>query len=149
LVAKIDHIGIVVKDLKRAMNFYSEVFGWKQPDTGPYSKMLEIERPGDKSKYVLLQGGGPYIELFEPKEGPWLKRLNERGEGSIWQICVSVDNIEKFYDVMNERGITPVDSLNKPLTGRKYIVTSSGSKIFYLPPAKTYGTWFEILERPR
>ena len=146
---KIDHIGIVVKDLKKSMNFYSEVFGWKQPDTGPYSKVQEIDRPGDKFRYVLLQGGGPYIELFEPKEGPWSERLNERGDGSIWQICVSVDNIEKFYDVMKERGITPVDGLNNPLTGRKYIVTSSGAKIFYLPPTKTYGTWFEILQRPR
>lgn len=144
---KLDHIGIVVKELEKAIRFYSEIFGWKQPETGPYSKILKVDLLGYKLRYVLLKANDCYVELIEPKEGPWLKRLEEGGEGSIWELCILVDDIKKFYDKIKQKGITSVDRFGKPLK-EKYIVAPSGAKIMFLPRNKTFGTLIEVLERP-
>lgn len=145
---KFDHIGIVVKDLDKAIKFYSEVFGFRIPETGPYSKILEIDQPGYKIRYVLLEANGVYIELLEPKKGPWLKRLEERGEGSIWEVCFEVEDIDEAYDEFNNMGITPTDRFDRPLAKGRYTVSPSGARFMHLPLDKTYGTWIEILDRP-
>lgn len=144
---RFDHAGIVVRNLEESIRFYSEVFGFRQPKTGPYSKTLIVDEPGYKLRYALLEADGFFIEFLEPKEGPWVKRLEEKGEGSICEICVVVDNVEEFYDRMKNRGITPVDRFGKPLVGKKYVEAPSGAKFMYLAPTETHGTMIEVLER--
>lgn len=145
---KFDHIGIVVKDLEKAIEFYSGVFGFRQPKTGPYSRVLEVDKPGYKLRYVLLSANGVSIELLEPKEGPWTKRLEEKGEGAICELCIEVDDIEEFHDKIKKMGITPVGRFGQSLVEEKYVEAPSGARFIYLPLDKTYGTLIEVLERP-
>ena len=147
MIGKYDHIGIVVKDVEKAVKFYSEVLGWKMPDDGPYSKILCVDVPGERIKYAMLSTGDKYIELIEPEEGPWLEYLEERGEGAMCELCIVVDDIEQARTELKTMGIVPMDRFNEPLE-EGVMEAPSGSKYFYLPPKDTFGTWIEILQRP-
>jgi methylmalonyl-CoA epimerase len=147
VIGKYDHVGIVVRDVEKAVRFYSEVLGWKMPESGPYSKILQVDVPGEKIKYAMLSSGETYIELIEPEEGLWLTYLEERGEGAMCELCVVVDDIEEARKNLEAIGIEPMDRFNEPLK-EKFMEAPSGSRYFYLPPEETFGTWIEILQRP-
>lgn len=146
---KIHHIGIVTKNVEEVIKYYSEVFGLEKPDSS-LDKIQKVDLPGYKLKYGFVSAGNALVEFLEPIEGPWVKRLKERGEGSMWELCFEVDDIEEFYDEMMKKGINPVDRFDQPLVDKKYIsAPGSGAKFFYLDRSKTYGTWIEILEPER
>jgi len=142
-----DHVGIVVRDVEKAVQFYSEVLGWKLPVEGPYSKILTVDVPGEKIRYAMLSSRENYLELLEPHEGVWLDYLNEKGEGAICELCVLVDDIEEARRELESKGIVPTDRFKNPLR-EGYMEAPSGSRYFYLPEDQTHGTWIEILERP-
>jgi len=149
---KFDHIGITVKNLDDVLKFYSKTFEWQLPKGGVYSKIHSVDLPDYKLKYAMLSTnirGPPYIEFFEPAKGPYLKRLEERGEGAIWHMCIEADNIDEFYDRVTEMGIIPVDRFDKPIKKEEILVAPTGNRLMYLPCEKTHGTWIEIIERMR
>ncbi|MHA1388926.1 MAG: VOC family protein [Candidatus Thorarchaeota archaeon] len=141
-----DHIGIVVKEIEKSIKFYSEVLGWKLPESGPYSNILNIDVPGEKIKYAMLSSGDTYLELIEPEEGVWKDFLDEKGEGAICELCVLVDDIDKAREQIERMGLTPMNRFRKPLK-KGFEEAPSGSKYFYLPSEETLGTWIEILQR--
>ena len=143
-----DHVGIVVKDIEKAIAFYSEVLGWKMPTKGVYSSILHMNTPGEKMKYAMLSSGDTYIELIEPEEGTWSEYLVDKGEGAICELCVRVEDVQEAISVLEAKGMTPMDWSNKPLT-EKFMIAPSGSKCFYLPKEKTNGTLIEFLQRPK
>ena len=147
MLGDFDHVGIVVSDLEKSVKFYTEVLGWALPSEGPYSKILEVDVPGEKIKYAMLSSGETYLELIEPQEGVWLEYLEQRGDGAICELCVLVDDIERARKYIESKGITPYDRFRNPLK-HKFEKAPSGSKYFYLPTEDTFGTWIEILERP-
>jgi hypothetical protein len=95
----------------------------------------------------MLECGGTYFELIEPREGVWMDFLKEKGDGAICELCVLVDDIEKARDHVEKMGITPMDRFRKPLKDG-FEEAPSGSRYFYLPTKSTHGTWIEVLERP-
>jgi len=148
----IDHIGILVKDIEKAMKFYENLFGWKIPDEEPYrGKIGFVDEPGFKYKYALLKAANNvYLELLEPVEGPWVKDLREKGEGAFHYICAEVEDIDKMTGQLADMGIKPTFSADfqTSLTEKKYIVTPSRNKIAFLPRERTMGTRWELIERP-
>ncbi len=150
--ANVDHIGILVKDINKAIKFYGKLLGWKIPEEEPYKgKIGFVDTPGHKYKYAMLKApNNVYLELLEPVEGPWVKTLKEKGEGTFSEICVEVDDIEELADHFREMGITLLDADIKTPIGKekKYVVTPSGNKIFYVPLEKTMGTQWEFIQRP-
>lgn len=143
-----DHVGIVVRDVEKAVRFYSEVLGWKLPTEGPYSKILTVDVPGEKIRYAMLSSRENYLELLEPHEGVWLDYLREKGEGAICELCVLVDDIVKARRELEAKGVVPTDRFKKPLK-EGFMEAPSGSRYFYLPEDQTLGTWIEVLERPK
>jgi len=138
-----DHVGMVVKSIKKTMDNLSALFGVELPKSGFFSQIFEYE----EGRFVMLPVNGVKIELLQPKAGPLLDFLKERGDGALCEICFRVDNIEKQYDKFKKMGITPLDDFDgTPLIDRKYTPTH-GAKFFYLP-RKGKGAAFEILELP-
>jgi catechol 2,3-dioxygenase-like lactoylglutathione lyase family enzyme len=142
---KFDHVAIVVRDIEKATRFYKELFGWEQPKSGPKGKIQEVNMPGVRLRFTPLVLNDLSIELMEPKEGPWFKRLKEKGEG-ICKICVAVDDIDEFANKVEKMGLKPLDRLMQPLVKEKYVVGTLGGRFFYLPVDKTFGTYIEVLE---
>ena len=75
-VEKIDHVGILVKDLDKAENFFSELLESKF--TGGVTEHLKDEDSDGKS---IMNSLG--IELTTPTvpDGPMAKTLKRQGEG--------------------------------------------------------------------
>lgn len=79
------HIGIVVRNLDEAMNRLGPVFGvtrWGTFESEvPSTYRGAPTRAGSRAAYGTA--AGPYIELVEPRAGPWTATafLEERGEG--------------------------------------------------------------------
>ena len=85
MIEKIDHIGIVVKDLDSAVKLYSDGLGLK-------TKMIEqVEE--FQVKIAFIPVGEVLVELVQPI-GPGFVQdfLDERGEG-LHHICYRVTDI--------------------------------------------------------
>jgi catechol 2,3-dioxygenase-like lactoylglutathione lyase family enzyme len=146
LKAKLDHIGIVVEKLdKEILDFYQEVLGCLKP------KHFHVKTADEEINYVYLPlpRGNNYVELLCPVRGPSLDFLKKKGQGTMFELCVEVDNIEEFYDEMKNRDITLVDPAGRPLPSEmKYCsIPGDDNRYAYLPTEKTFGTTIEILER--
>jgi catechol 2,3-dioxygenase-like lactoylglutathione lyase family enzyme len=139
---KLDHVEILVSRLEDSIRFYTENFGCMTQG------IVSTDKPGLKLRSAMLPIGDNYMQLIEPHEGPWIDELKGNYDGTIWQICFEVEDIEEFYDQMKKKGITPVDILGRPLT-QKYVISSYGNKMFLLPRDKTLGTRIEVVERVR
>lgn len=150
---KFDHVGILVKDLDKAMDLYKKLFDFDLPKTGPYNKIIKSK----EHRYCLLSAKGEgeeeiFIEFFDTAHDAESRRVLDlsRADGVIAEICIAVDNIEEWYDKVKRTGYTPVTGPSgRPLTNEKYVLSPAGSKYFYLLPSETGQQYFiEILERP-
>ncbi|MBC7087373.1 MAG: methylmalonyl-CoA epimerase [Tissierellales bacterium] len=132
MVKKIDHIGIAVKDLEKAVEFYEQMLGIKCEG----KEVVEEQ----KVKVAFLPIGDTEIELLEStdEEGPIAKFIEKKGEG-IQHIAFRVDNIEATLEDLKNKGVRLIDE--KPRYG------AGGAKIAFLHPKSTNGVLIEISER--
>lgn len=132
MIKQISHLGIAVKDLETAREFYRSVF------------KLESSNPilgGDGTiKVSLVQVGGAVIELLQPigNEGVMAKFLEKHGEG-IHHICYEVENINAVIDSVKTNGI---QVLGEPQMG------AEGISVF-LHPRNTFGVLTEFVEKEK
>jgi methylmalonyl-CoA/ethylmalonyl-CoA epimerase len=138
----IEHVGIVVKDVQKAMESYSSVLGW-----GPF-EAFEIEmknftyrgRPGDaRLKVALSQGGAVQLDLIEVLEGetPYSDFLREKGEGLQHLCCAAVDDLDRVLADLAEEGIEAVYHGDLP---------DLGLRVAYVSGDKTEGVMIELYE---
>lgn len=132
MVNKIDHIGIAVKNLEEALNFYEIILGLK-------SAGFEIVEE-QKVKVAFLPIGDTEVELLESTEedGPIARYIAKNGEG-VQHIAYRVDDIEKAIEDMKEKGIRMIDE--KPRYG------AGGAKIAFCHPKSTHGVLIELCQR--
>ncbi|NMA86791.1 MAG: methylmalonyl-CoA epimerase [Tissierellia bacterium] len=132
MVKKVDHIGIAVKNLEEALEFYENTLGIKCVET----EVVEEQ----KVKVAFLPIGDTEVELLESTEedGPIAKFIEKRGEG-IQHIAYRVDNIEEAIVELQAKGIRMIDE--KPRYG------AGGAKIAFLHPKSTFGVLIELCER--
>ena len=131
-ISKIDHIGIAVRDLKKATSLYSDAFGLEVSD--------EIDAPERKLRIAFTEISGTKLEFLMPtdNESVVAKFIDKRGEG-IHHICFEVDDIEKAISELKSKGVELVDE--KPRLGVE------GDKIVFLQPKSTSGVLIELKEK--
>ena len=130
MIQKIDHIGIVVNDLDKAIKTYSDGLGLKV-------KMIERSEEFNV-RIAFLPVGEVLVELLEPV-GPGMVQdfLTQRGEG-IHHICYKVPDINK---ALEEVGKTLKFRDQKPRPG------AAGSKVAFLDPQSIFNVETEFVER--
>jgi catechol 2,3-dioxygenase-like lactoylglutathione lyase family enzyme len=143
---KLDHIEILVENLdKGIIEFYQQVFGCER------EKYFHVKNDAEEINYVYLPfpKGDNYVELLAPVRGPSQDYLKKKGQGTMFELCVEVENMEKFYDEMKKKDITLCDSMGKSLPSEKKWCSIPGddNKYAYMPVDKTFGTTIELLER--
>jgi methylmalonyl-CoA epimerase len=130
MIKQVSHLGMAVKDLEEAREFYRSVLG------------LESSEPimaGDGTiKVSMVEVGGVLIELLQPtgSEGVMAKFLEKRGEG-FHHICYEVDDIKKEIASFRASG---VEVLGEPKPG------AEGMSVF-LHPRGTHGVLVELVEK--
>lgn len=129
---KVDHIGIAVSDLEKAISFYRDQLGVDFMGTEVVDEQ--------KVKVAFLPVGESKIELLEPTDpaGPVGKFIEKKGEG-VHHLSFRVSNIEEKLEQLKEKGVALIDE--KPRYG------AGGAKIAFLHPKSTGGVLIELCER--
>jgi methylmalonyl-CoA/ethylmalonyl-CoA epimerase len=96
---RIDHIGIVVKDIDAAVATYAKHFGF----AADASRGGDVPALGIKNVFVPV--GGSDLEFIQPtgEDGPVAQFAKERGEGT-FMLSLEVDDIEAAVEHLRGLG---------------------------------------------
>ncbi|NQT79847.1 MAG: methylmalonyl-CoA epimerase [Candidatus Aminicenantes bacterium] len=132
MIKQISHLGVAVKNLEEAREFYRSALG------------LESSEPiiGENGtiKVSMVKVGNILIELLQPvgNEGVMAKFLEKRGEG-FHHICYEVKNINTEIASLKAAGI---EVLGEPKPG------AEGKSVFF-HPRRTHGVLTELVEKKK
>ena len=129
----VDHIHIVVKDLDKAVRFFSELFDTTFSEA--LSSPAETEGGhGVKASVCNINGVG--LELIAPSDpnGLMAKTLKHRGEG-IWAISVKVPDMDEAIAEVESRGLRVIRRIE-----------AGKVKEAHIHPKETYGVMIELCE---
>jgi len=127
----IEHIGIAVKDLDKAINYYEKVLGLR---------CYAIEEVKEqKVKTAFFKVGQTKIELLESTdaEGPVGRFIEKKGEG-IHHMAFAVKNITQALKEAEDKGVRLID--REPRKG------AEGLDIAFLHPKSSFGVLTEFCE---
>ena len=125
----IEHIGIAVRDMDKAIKYYEEILGLE---------CYAIEEVSDqKVKTAFFKLGDTKIELLESTdpEGPVGKYIEKKGEG-IHHIAFAMPDVEKALKDADEKGIRLID--------KKTRKGAEDLNIGFLHPKSTFGVLTEF-----
>jgi len=127
----IDHVGIAVSDLDRAIALYEGTFGM------PLVHRETVEEQGVEA--VLLDVGDGHIELLSPLGADTVvgKFVEKRGEG-LHHVAYRVDDIDAALANLKKVGIELIDSEAR--------IGIRGSRVAFLHPKSTGGVLTELVE---
>jgi methylmalonyl-CoA/ethylmalonyl-CoA epimerase len=128
-VKKIEHIGIAVKSIDKALKFYEGVLGLE---------CYNIETVEDqKVKTAFLKVGEVKLELLEStaEDGPVAKFIEKRGEG-IHHIAFNVDHVNNSLAEAGKKEIRLIDEVSRK--------GAEGFDIGFLHPKSTFGVLTEF-----
>ncbi len=126
----IDHVGIAVKDIDAALEFFGDVF------QTPPTSVEELEDQGVRA--TLIQIGQTRLELLEPlsPESAVGRFIERRGEG-LHHLALNVSDIAGKLEILANRGLELVDR-----TPREGL---SGT-IAFIHPRSVFGVLTELVE---
>lgn len=131
MIKKVNHIAIVVPDLKEANNFWVDALGLE---------LEGVKQVGEEGVEVaFLPIGESEIELISPMDmsSGVAKYLDKRGPG-MHHICLEVDDIEATLQRLRDYGI--------PLITENPLVNEQGTKYAFVHPKGTNGVLVELYE---
>lgn len=128
--ASIDHLGIAVRSLDEALNFYEAQLGLH---VGTRETVAQ-----EKVNVVMLPLGGPRIELLEPAEPDSViaKFIEKRGEG-LHHVALKVPDLLGAVERLRAAGARIP---NEPQTG------AGGHLYVFVHPASTGGVLLELIQ---
>jgi methylmalonyl-CoA/ethylmalonyl-CoA epimerase len=129
---KIDHLGIAVPRLDRAIAAY-EALGFRVEKTH--------EVPTEKVRAAFLPVGESHLELLEPTDpSSVIARFLEKRSG-LHHVCVLVDDLDGALAAMKARGVPLLDQ--SPRAG------AGGCRVAFVHPKGAGGVLLELKERER
>ncbi len=128
---KLDHIGVVIKDLEERLKLYENLLGLKVDHTE------ELPNRGIRVHFIKL--GETRFELLEEisPNSEIHSFLEKRGEG-IHHIAIRVEGIEDMIAKARELGLKPLS--DEPQKG------AHGTRVVFLHPKSTGGILLELVE---
>lgn len=111
MITSINHTGLTVSDLDRALRFYRDVLGlevvMQQEKEGGYLAAI-TGYPGAHVRMAhLVTAGGERLELFEYVEPRGRGRPLEPSTIGITHVCLVVDDIHEAYHRLVAAGAEP------------------------------------------
>ena len=128
---KINHIGVAVKDLDKAIELYRDQLGLE-------FKGIDVVE-SQKVKVAFFKIGETNIELVAPtsEDSPIAKYLEKNREG-IHHICFEVEDINRTLNELKSREVKLINE--EPKKG------AHGSLIAFIHPKSTNGVLTEICQ---
>lgn len=99
-LTRVNHLGVIVADLDRAVDGFTRILGLELDHTEPYGDELDI---------AFLPCGETLVELILPRtsNGFSADYLRENGPG-IQHVAFEVDDLEAALTELAERGVDPL-----------------------------------------
>ncbi len=115
-LSNIVQVGMVVRDLDKALDFYTNVVGWGpfEIHEGDHSTMFDCKggRPySGKIKFAMTAfDSGPCLELIQPISGDnvFTRHLREHGEGVHHLFAGLVDDLDVVLPELAKDGIKTI-----------------------------------------
>ncbi|MCM3704612.1 MULTISPECIES: methylmalonyl-CoA epimerase [Cytobacillus] len=132
MIKKVDHIGIAVRSIDKALPFYTETLKLE------FLGIEEVDSQG--VKVAFIKAGETKLELLEPtsEESPIAKFIEKRGEG-LHHVALGVDSIQERINEMKEQGIRMLQ--DEPKIG------ADGAHVAFMHPKSTGGILYEFCEK--
>jgi len=127
--ATLDHIGIAVADLDKALAFYRDALG------------LDVEPPEEvasqRVRAHFVPVGEAAIELLEPTspDSAIARFVEKRGPG-VHHLTLRVDDIAAALERLKAKGVRLIDEVPRP--------GAEGALIAFVHPASTHGVLVEL-----
>lgn len=141
-LGEVSQIGIVVKDIEKAINNYSEIFGITFPKVfvPDFSNKTYRGKPSDfRIKVAFGMMGELQIELIQVLQGKTVyDEFLERNPEGLHHLGFDVKNIDERTAALQSLGIGVLQS------GEKV-----GAKFAYLDTEGIVGVMFELIERDK
>ncbi|ABG04819.1 methylmalonyl-CoA epimerase [Rubrobacter xylanophilus DSM 9941] len=130
-IRRVNHLGIVVHDLDKAMRSFTDNLGLE---------LDHIERYGDELDIAFLPCGETLVELIKPltDRGFNAHYLRQQGPG-IQHVAFEVDDLEAALEELAARGVEPMGDAPMPGAG--------GTRIAFLDPKAFGGILVELCEQ--
>ena len=127
----IDHIGLAVKDLKKATETYSKILN----TTPTKTEVVESE----KVETVFFQTGESKVELLGPTadDSVIAKYVEKKGEG-LHHVAFEVDDIHAELDRLRKEGFTVLNE--KPKDG------ADNKLVAFVHPKDNHGVLVELCQ---
>jgi methylmalonyl-CoA epimerase len=134
MVTKIEHIGVVVKDLNKSLQKYTSLLNLK------VEEIEEVKVENVVNRVAFLPIGETRIELVETTAETGLAAdfLKERGEG-IHHIALEVEDLEGLFNTLRSNGVT--------FLWDRIIQGSRGSKVAFFKAEEFNGVYIELVQR--
>ena len=130
MLDRISHVGLAVKDLEAAIQFYERVFGLRVAH--------RWIAQADRMEAALLKSGDMEIELMQPLEddSPVGRFIARRGEG-IHHVAYRVDDVAGALRQVRDAGVETIDQ--EPRVGG-----GGRTRVGFLHPRATFGVLTEL-----
>jgi methylmalonyl-CoA/ethylmalonyl-CoA epimerase len=127
---KLDHIGIVVRDIQEALQVYEAALGL------PLREVLEV--PDQAVEVAFLPMGESNVELVQPLTADTgiARFLEKRGEG-IHHICIAVSDIEAVLARLKDHQVQLIDDV--PRQG-------AHGQVAFIHPKGMHGVLIELVQ---
>jgi methylmalonyl-CoA epimerase len=127
---KIDHIGIVVRDIQEALKVYEAALGL------PLKEVVEIA--DQEVQVAFLPIGESNVELVQPTtDDTGIARfLEKRGEG-VHHICIEVEDIQVALAQLMDHGVELIDQV--PRQG-------AHGRVAFVHPRGAHGVLIELVQ---
>ncbi|MFG6147119.1 VOC family protein [Halobacillus sp. B23F22_1] len=132
----LDHIGVAVRQIDEAVDFYIHVLGATMIDR------YRSEAPGVESEIAILDVEGDRTELLCPTNNttsPIARFIKQKGKG-VHHIAYRVDDLDAAISEVKEQGIRVMEDTRR--------TNKHGRRLIYLNPADTEGTIIEYCDYP-
>jgi methylmalonyl-CoA epimerase len=131
--AVLDHVGIAVEDVQKALAFYQEALG------------LEVHAPEEvmteRVRARTIPVGGPSLELLEATapDSPIATYIGKRGPG-IHHLTLRVEDLRAALAHLAARGVRLINTEPRP--------GAEGSLVAFVHPSAAHGVLIELKQRP-
>ena len=127
--AVLDHIGIAVRDLDDALEFYRDALGLEVGETE--------EVPSQQVRARFVPVGEASLELLEAtgQQSPIARSIQRRGPG-LHHVTLRVDDIVAALAQLEARGVRLVDRVPREGAG--------GSLVAFIHPSSAHGVLLEL-----
>lgn len=135
-------VGLIVRDIERSIEAYSQVFGLPKPeivvtDEPEIAHTRFRGQPADaRARLAFFEMGQVSLELIEPIGGPstWREFLDDRGEG-VHHIAFVVSDTDEVVKSLEGRGMGVIQQGDY-----------AGGRYTYVDSASALGVILELLE---